>query len=71
MFHGQTRKPKLAKGTRDYDGAQMVIRERAFNIIKSIFERHGAVTIDTPVFELKETLMGKVLTTMHMFITVW
>lgn len=38
----------------------MVIREKAFNIIKSVFEKHGAVTIDTPVFELKETLMGKV-----------
>ena len=39
--------------------AQMAIRERAFNIIKSVFKKHGAVEIDTPVFELKETLMGK------------
>jgi len=38
---------------------QMTIRERAFNIIKSVFKKHGAVEIDTPVFELKETLMGK------------
>jgi histidyl-tRNA synthetase len=37
----------------------MAIRERAFGIITSVFKRHGAVTIDTPVFELKETLMGK------------
>ncbi len=38
---------------------QMAIRERAFNIIKSVFKKHGATEIDTPVFELKETLMGK------------
>jgi histidyl-tRNA synthetase len=37
----------------------MAIRERAFNIIKGVFKKHGAVEIDTPVFELKETLMGK------------
>jgi histidyl-tRNA synthetase len=28
-------------------------------MIKTIFKAHGAVEIDTPVFELKETLMGK------------
>ena len=38
---------------------QMAIRERAFNTIKAVFKKHGAVEIDTPVFELKETLMGK------------
>ena len=37
----------------------MAIRERAFNIIRSVFKKHGASEIDTPVFELKETLMGK------------
>ena len=38
---------------------QMAIRERAFNIIKGVFKKHGAVEIDTPVFELKEVLTGK------------
>ena len=38
---------------------QMAIRDKAFGIIKSVFKKHGAVEIDTPVFELKETLMGK------------
>ena len=33
--------------------------QKAFNIITSVFKRHGAVSIDTPVFELRETLMGK------------
>lgn len=38
---------------------QMAIKEHAFNVIKGIFKKHGAVEIDTPVFELKETLTGK------------
>jgi len=37
----------------------MAIRERAMKIIVDTFKRHGAETIDTPVFELKETLTGK------------
>lgn len=37
----------------------MVIRDRIFNTITSIFKRHGAVTIDTPVFELRQILSGK------------
>ena len=37
----------------------MAIREKAFNIIRGIFKKHGASEIDTPVFELKETLTGK------------
>lgn len=31
----------------------MAIRQKAFNAIIGAFERHGAVQIDTPVFELK------------------
>ncbi|GLC65359.1 hypothetical protein PLESTF_000284700 [Pleodorina starrii] len=53
------RKPKIPKGTRDFLPEQMAIREKAFGIITSVFKRHGAVSIDTPVFELRETLMGK------------
>uniref|UniRef100_A0A665V536 histidine--tRNA ligase n=1 Tax=Echeneis naucrates TaxID=173247 RepID=A0A665V536_ECHNA len=37
----------------------MAIREKVFNTIIGCFKRHGAETIDTPVFELKETLTGK------------
>ncbi|KAM7417037.1 hypothetical protein PAMA_016919 [Pampus argenteus] len=50
---------KTPKGTRDYNPKQMAIREKVFNIISSCFKRHGAETIDTPVFELKETLTDK------------
>jgi len=50
---------KTAKGTRDYQPQQMSIREKVFNMIISTFKRHGAETIDTPVFELKDVLTGK------------
>eukprot|EP00891_Asterochloris_glomerata_P008088 jgi/Astpho2/8088/fgenesh1_pm.00120_%23_11_t len=51
--------PKAAKGTRDFSPQQLMIRKHAFEMITAVFERHGAVSIDTPVFELRETLMGK------------
>ncbi|XP_009976891.1 PREDICTED: histidine--tRNA ligase, cytoplasmic isoform X2 [Tauraco erythrolophus] len=50
---------KTPKGTRDYNPKQMAIRERVFSAIITCFKRHGAEVIDTPVFELKETLTGK------------
>ena len=37
----------------------MSIREKVFSIVIDTFKRHGAETIDTPVFELKDTLTGK------------
>ena len=37
----------------------MVLRDRIFSTITDVFKRHGAVTIDTPVFELREILAGK------------
>lgn len=59
LHAGGKRKPKIAKGARDFTPEQMRIREQAFSTIRSIFKRHGGVEIDTPVFELKEVLMGK------------
>nr|CAD1820244.1 unnamed protein product [Ananas comosus var. bracteatus] len=53
------RLPKIPKGTRDFGKEQMAIRERAFSIYYQCFKMHGAVGLDTPVFELRETLMGK------------
>jgi histidyl-tRNA synthetase len=52
-------KPKLPKGTRDYTPLQMSIKGYAIKTIKEIFSKHGGVEIDTPVFELRETLLGK------------
>ena len=44
---------KTAKGTRDYFPDQMMIREKVIDVVKEVFKRHDAETIDTPVFELK------------------
>ena len=56
---GDKIKVKVVKGARDFLPFQMAIRNKAFKIITDVFKKHGAVEIDTPVFELKETLMGK------------
>ncbi len=36
----------------------MCVKNYMFDIIRSIFKKHGGIEIDTPVFELKETLLG-------------
>ncbi|EKD19196.1 uncharacterized protein L3040_009363 [Drepanopeziza brunnea f. sp. 'multigermtubi'] len=56
---GQKFELKTPKGTKDWEGKDMVIRDKIFSTITEVFKRHGAVTIDTPVFELKEILAGK------------
>ncbi|KAL6555032.1 hypothetical protein OROGR_006290 [Orobanche gracilis] len=53
------RRPKLPKGTDDCANGKMAIRERAFSIVENVFKRHGAMALDTPVFELREYLLGK------------
>lgn len=50
---------KVPKGTKDWADKDMVIREAVFDSLSKLFKRHGAVTIDTPVFELREILAGK------------
>jgi len=50
---------KTPKGTRDYHPSQMRVREKVLNDIIAVFDKHGATMIDTPVFELKETLTGR------------
>jgi len=50
---------KTPKGTRDYSPQQMAIREKVINIIVDTFKKYGAETIETPLFELKETLTNK------------
>jgi histidyl-tRNA synthetase len=59
LGRGTRRSPKIAKGTRDFGPEQMKVRSSAFGAIRNVFDKHGAVEIDTPVFELKETLTGK------------
>jgi len=50
---------KTPKGTRDFQPQQMAVREKVLDVVVKAFKRHGAETIDTPVFELKEVLTGK------------
>lgn len=44
---------KTPKGTRDYGPESMALRLSVLDKIVTVFKRHGAETIDTPVFELK------------------
>lgn len=40
-------------------GVDIAIRDKIFERITTVFKKHGAVSLDTPVFELKEILAGK------------
>lgn len=37
----------------------MAIKSKVIQTIRQIYKEHGASEIDTPIFELKETLLGK------------
>ncbi|KAG8408106.1 Cytoplasmic and mitochondrial histidine tRNA synthetase [Metarhizium acridum] len=50
---------KTPKGTRDWSGQDMLLREEVFKMITDVFKKHGGTPLDTPVFELKEILAGK------------
>lgn len=50
---------KTPKGTRDYGAEHTAVRNDVLGRITEVFKRHGAVNIDTPIFELKEVLTGK------------
>ena len=50
---------KTPKGTKDWADKDMIFREAIFNSLSTLFQKHGGVTIDTPVFELREILTGK------------
>lgn len=50
---------KTPKGTKDWAGSDVLLRDRIFSTISDVFKRHGATSLDTPVFELREILAGK------------
>ncbi|KAK9454912.1 hypothetical protein V1511DRAFT_501316 [Dipodascopsis uninucleata] len=50
---------KTPKGTKDWADKDMIVREKIFDTVTEVFKKHGGVTIDTPVFELREILAGK------------
>jgi histidyl-tRNA synthetase len=55
---GNARVAKTPKGTRDYSPDECKVREEVLGKIVKVFKQHGAVSIETPVFELKEVLLG-------------
>ncbi|NDJ74755.1 MAG: histidine--tRNA ligase, partial [Chloroflexi bacterium] len=50
---------RLPKGMRDFLPADVLKREYVFGIIREVFETFGFEPIDTPVLEMRETLLGK------------
>ena len=52
-------KPSIPKGTRDYLPEQAAKRIYIFNTLKSVFESHGFLPVETPAMEKLETLTGK------------
>lgn len=52
-------KPVLAKGTRDFSPLEMAGRNFIFETIKGVFKQYGFQEIQTPSFEMLQTLTGK------------
>ncbi|MDR2129911.1 MAG: histidine--tRNA ligase [Odoribacteraceae bacterium] len=51
--------PSIPKGTRDYSPDVMVKRNYIFDTIKTVFQRHGYLPLETPAMEHLSTLTGK------------
>lgn len=51
--------PRLPKGMRDFLPSAMIKREYVFNIVREVFHLYGFEPLQTPVLELRDTLMGK------------
>ncbi|MEG1556625.1 MAG: ATP phosphoribosyltransferase regulatory subunit, partial [Bacteroidales bacterium] len=52
-------KPSIPKGTRDFSPIEMIRRNYIFDIIRSVFQKHAYLPIETPSMENLSTLMGK------------
>jgi histidyl-tRNA synthetase len=48
-----------ASGTRDFLAYDVAKRERAFDVIRTVFARYGFEPLQTPAFERLDVLMGK------------
>lgn len=51
--------PRQPKGMRDFLPADMLRREYVFGVVREVFHVYGFEPLQTPVLELRETLMGK------------
>lgn len=56
---GQAFQLKTPKGTRDWAGRDLLLRDHIFQTISAVFQRNGEIPLDTPVFELRDVLAGK------------
>jgi histidyl-tRNA synthetase len=54
-----SQKPSIPKGTRDFLPLDVAKRTYLFSVIRKVFHLHGFLPIETPSFELSQTLMGK------------
>ncbi|NWG17263.1 MAG: histidine--tRNA ligase [Chloroflexi bacterium] len=52
-------KPRLPKGMRDFLPDDMLKRDYVFGVVRDVFHLYGFEPLQTPVLELKDTLMGK------------
>jgi histidyl-tRNA synthetase len=52
-------KPAIPKGTRDFLPVEVARRNYIFDTIKQSYKNFGFLPIETPSFELSQTLMGK------------
>ncbi|HBY21262.1 MAG: histidine--tRNA ligase [Bacteroidetes bacterium GWE2_29_8] len=52
-------KPLIPKGTRDFNSLELFRRNYIFDNIKEVFKKYNYEAIETPSFELYDTLMGK------------
>ena len=50
---------RLPKGMRDFLPEEVIKREYVFGVITDVFQTFGFEPIQTPVLEMRETLMGK------------
>jgi histidyl-tRNA synthetase len=49
----------IPKGTRDFLPLEVARRTYIFDTIKALFKKYGFSPIETPSFELSQTLLGK------------
>jgi histidyl-tRNA synthetase len=52
-------KPSIPKGTRDFLPKEVARRSYIFDTIRNMFKKYGFLPIETPSFELSQTLLGK------------
>jgi len=52
-------KPSIPKGTRDFLPKEVARRSYIFDTVRNVFKKYGFAPIETPSFELSQTLLGK------------